>query len=84
MKYIVKFECDNLIKNKILFLLNLNKRKFKRQIIKLSKSEIEQEFNNIKEDSIIDITIMNLIDDYILEMLVNIDAKQYSMCFIEL
>ena len=87
MKYIVKFECDKLIKNNILDKLNIqnfNKRKFKKQIINLSKDEIEQEFNDINEDSVIEIKLMSLMNDYILEMLVNIDNKQYSMCFVEL
>ena len=87
MKYIVKFECNKLIKNNILEKLNVqngNRRKLKRQIINLSKDEIEQEFNDINEDSVIEITLMSLMNDYILEMLVNIDNKQYSMCFVEL
>jgi hypothetical protein len=87
MGYFVKFECNKSIKNDILKKLNIqnfNKRKFKKQIINLSKDEIKHEFNDINEDSIINITIMSLMDDYILEMLVNIDDKQYSMCFIEL
>ena len=56
----------------------------KKAIIKLSKDAIMQEFGDITKDSLISIRIMDLMTDNILEILVNINKKYYSMCFVEL
>ena len=79
MLYKISFECDKIIRRKI-----LKKIGKKRNVINLAKDTINQEFIDIKNNSVIEITIMNIMDDYILEILVNIDNIYYSMCFIEL
>jgi hypothetical protein len=56
----------------------------KKAIIKLSEDAIMQEFGDITKDSLISIRIMDLMTDNILEILVNINKKYYSMCFVEL